>query len=60
MPRQVRKRCSGWWDLKASEIADRVGWEEERVERLLATYVDQDEIIMGIARRLQSPSGSVE
>jgi integrase len=40
--------------LKASEIADVVGWEEERVERLLATYVDQDEIIMGIARRLQA------
>jgi integrase len=38
--------------LKASEIADVLGWEEDRVERLLAVYVDNDEIIMDIARRL--------
>lgn len=39
--------------LKASEIADVLGWEEDRVERLLATYVDMDSIVMSIAARLQ-------
>ncbi len=39
--------------LKASEIADVVGWTEDRVERLLKTYVDQDAIVMSIAARLQ-------
>ena len=38
--------------LKASEIADVLGWDEDRVERLLAVYVDNDEIIMDIARRI--------
>jgi integrase len=38
--------------LKASEIADALGWDEARVERLLATYVDFDEIVLGIAERL--------
>lgn len=39
--------------LTASEIADVLGWDEERVERLLATYVDMDTIVMGIAQRIQ-------
>lgn len=38
--------------LKASEIADILGWEEERVERLLKTYVDQDSIILDLAARI--------
>lgn len=39
--------------LTAPEIADILGWDEKRVERLLATYVDQDRIVMGIAERLR-------
>lgn len=39
--------------LKASEIADVLGWEEERVERLLKVYVDQDDVIQGIIRRIE-------
>lgn len=39
--------------LTAPEIADVLGWEEERVERLLATYVDQDAIVRDIARRIR-------
>lgn len=39
--------------LSASEIADVLGWEEARVERLLRTYVDQDAIVMEIAERIQ-------
>ncbi|MFZ5719244.1 MAG: tyrosine-type recombinase/integrase [Pseudomonadota bacterium] len=38
--------------LTAPEIADTVGWTEERVERLLKTYVDQDAIVLSIAARL--------
>lgn len=38
--------------LTASEIADIVGWEEERVERLLAVYVDRDAIVMALAERI--------
>lgn len=38
--------------LTASEIADILGWEEKRVERLLATYVDQDAIVMALADRI--------
>lgn len=40
--------------LKASEIADTVGWTETRVERLLKTYVHQDAIVLDIAARLQA------
>lgn len=40
--------------LKASEIADIVAWREQRVERLLATYVDLDTIVKSIADRLHS------
>lgn len=39
--------------LTAPEIADILGWTEKRVERLLATYVDRDAIVMGIAERLR-------
>lgn len=38
--------------LTAPEIADILGWEEDRVQRLLATYVDQDAIIQEIAERI--------
>lgn len=40
--------------LKASEIADTVGWTESRVERLLRTYVDQTAIVLDLAERLQA------
>ncbi|WP_298699190.1 site-specific integrase [uncultured Brevundimonas sp.] len=39
--------------LTAPEIADVLGWEEKRVERLLATYVDRDSIVMDLAQRLR-------
>ncbi len=38
--------------LTASEIADVLGWEEERAERLLAVYVDRDDIVRSIAERI--------
>lgn len=38
--------------LKASQIADVLGWTEARVERLLKTYVDQDAIILDIAAQI--------
>lgn len=45
----TRLRMGG---LTASEIADIVGWEEKRVERLLATYVDRDSIVKALAERI--------
>jgi integrase len=39
--------------LSASEIADVLGWEEARVERLLATYVDRDSIVLELAERIR-------
>lgn len=39
--------------LTAAEIADILGWEEARVERLLATYVDRDSIVLEIANRIR-------
>lgn len=39
--------------LTAPEIADVLGWEEERVERLLATYVDRDSIVLALANRIR-------
>lgn len=39
--------------LRASEIADILGWEERRVERLLATYVDRDAIVRDLAERIR-------
>ena len=38
--------------LTASEIADVLGWAEDRVKRLLATYIDRDAIVRGIAERI--------
>lgn len=38
--------------LRASEIADVLGWEEDRAERLLAVYVDRDDIVRSIAERI--------
>ncbi len=39
--------------LTAPEIADVLGWDEDRVERLLAIYVDRTSIVQGIAERIQ-------
>lgn len=39
--------------LTAPEIADILGWEEERAERLLAKYVDQNDIIRSLAERIR-------
>ena len=38
--------------LTASEIADVLRWEEDRVTRLLSTYVDRDSIVRSIAERI--------
>jgi integrase len=39
--------------LTAPEIADVLAWEEDRVERLLATYVDQEAIVLALAKRIE-------
>lgn len=39
--------------LTAAEIADILGWEEDRVERLLSVYVDRDAIVLSIANRIR-------
>lgn len=39
--------------LTAPEIADVLGWDEDRVEKLLTVYVDRDTIVKGIAERVQ-------
>ena len=39
--------------LTAPEIADALGWDEVRVERLLTIYVDRNTIVQGIAERIQ-------
>ena len=46
----TRLRLAG---LTAPEIADVLGWDEERVERLLSVYVDRQTVVMGIAERIQ-------
>lgn len=38
--------------LTSSEIADVMGWEAKRVERILARYVDRERIVRRIADRL--------
>lgn len=38
--------------LTAAEIADVLGWDEDRAERLLAVYVDRDDIVRSIAERI--------
>lgn len=50
----TRLRLAG---LTASEIADVVAWEEERVKRLLATYVDRDAIVRNLAERIARSEG---
>lgn len=45
----TRLRLAG---LTAPEIADVLGWEEKRVVRLLATYIDRDTIVRAIAERI--------
>jgi integrase len=42
--------------LKASQIAGIVGWKEARVERLLTAYVDQERVILHLAKKLSSPT----
>lgn len=37
-----------------SEIADVLGWEEDRVERLLARYVDTDAVVRAFAERIRA------
>lgn len=39
--------------LTAPEIADVLGWDEERVEKLQSVYVDRQTVVMGIAERIQ-------
>ncbi|MCI3181805.1 hypothetical protein C5708_16285 [Caulobacter sp. CCUG 60055] len=39
--------------LSASEIADVLAWTEERVERLLAVYVDMNDVVRSIAERIR-------
>lgn len=39
--------------LTAAEIADILGWDEDRAERLLAVYVDRDDIVRSIAERIR-------
>lgn len=46
----TRLRLAG---LAASEIADILGWEEKRVERLLATYVDRQRVVQELAERIR-------
>lgn len=46
----TRLRMAG---LTAAEIADILGWEEARVQRLLAIYVDRDSIVTAIADRIK-------
>ncbi len=41
-----------------SEIADILGWEEARVERLLALYVDTDTIVRAFAERIRAKSAA--
>jgi len=38
--------------LTGPQIADSMGWEEERVSRLLSVYVDREAIVRDIAERL--------
>lgn len=49
----TRLRMAG---LSASEIADVLGWEEDRVQRLLETYVDRESVVRSIAGRLSAAS----
>lgn len=46
--------------LTAAEIADILGWEEDRVQRLLAVYVDRDSIVMEIANRIRRNETAID
>lgn len=46
----TRLRIDG--KLTAPEIADVMAWEEDRVQRLLETYIDRDATVRSIAERL--------
>ena len=41
-----------------SEIADVLGWTEDRVERLLSLYVDNDAVVRAFAERLRAKSAA--
>jgi site-specific recombinase XerD len=41
-----------------SEIADILGWEDDRVERLLALYVDTDAVVRAFAERIRARSAA--
>ena len=42
----------------ASEIADILGWNEARVERLLSLYVDTDDVVREFAERIRAKSAA--
>lgn len=44
--------------LTVREIAEILGWAEDRVERLINTYVKRDEILRDRIRRLENDSGT--
>jgi integrase len=41
-----------------TEIADVLGWAEDRVERLMAAYVDKNLVVRGFAERLRARSAA--
>ena len=45
----TRLRLAG---LNAEEIADILGWEKDRVSRILARYVDQARIVTALVKRV--------
>ena len=45
----TRLRLAG---LTAPQIADIMGWQGERVERLLSVYVDRDAIVKALAEKI--------
>ncbi|WP_158918043.1 tyrosine-type recombinase/integrase [Caulobacter sp. S45] len=47
----TRLRLAG---LTEEEIAEVMGWERERVRRILARYVDQDRIVKALVRKVAS------
>jgi integrase len=51
----TRLRLEG---ASCSDIADVLGWTEDRVERLLALYVDTDTVVRAFAERLRAKSAA--
>lgn len=49
----TRLRLAGF---RRDDIASALGWEPERVERIMARYVDQDRIVRRMAERLANDS----